>query len=111
MPMCLSVRVLHDEGFGVLFDRPGRREAARNDRGQHECEATSNVAQFSNYREPTLHSPSHPPNVAVIRRAELTAHLVFFEGDVDPVGGAPGGLRKSGQVGRFSFSPDSAPVP
>ncbi len=26
----LSVRVLHDEGFGVLFDRPRQRKAARS---------------------------------------------------------------------------------
>jgi hypothetical protein len=47
---------------------------------QHQRESPSNVAQLSKYREPTLHPPPHPSNVAVIRRAELTAHLIFFEG-------------------------------
>jgi len=28
----------------------------------------------------------HPPNVAVIRRAEVATHLCFFERDVDPIG-------------------------
>src|SRR5262249_20574341 len=33
-----------------------------------------------------LHPPPHPAHIIVIRRSELTAHLGFFEGDMDQVG-------------------------
>ncbi len=46
-------------------------------------------------REPTPHPPPHLPNVAVIRRAKLTAHLFFFKGYVDPVQGGEEGYGRN----------------
>src|SRR6266446_7973514 len=49
----------------------------------------------------------HPPNVAIIRRSELAAHLSLFIRDVDPVCGAKMamGARNIGQAPTHTAMP------
>lgn len=41
------------------------------------------------------HPAAHPLNVAFISCSELTAHLGFLEGDVDPISGGEDGDRRN----------------
>src|SRR5580693_7616966 len=65
----------------------------------------------SRQREPAsgaeLDPPPDPPRIGVIRLAELAAHLLLLERDMDPIGGRED--RDRGQEHRPGADPDRDP--
>ena len=83
-PALLSAQKGRQLGSSTIHGGGKRRAMAG---GQREREAVQQRCKAQQFPRARSHPAPDPPNVGVVRRPELAAHLGFLEGDVDPVGG------------------------